>query len=113
MSLSLPEQTTGAGHAFAQLIRAQQSIGQITVGENQKKFLSAISANTVVNAELRAQSPADFPERLIAKKMAEGVVHTLETVDVAKDHSHRLVLPARAPIPAEAWRESLHDSSIQ
>src|SRR6266852_3314942 len=35
------------GDDFAQFIRAQQSVGQITVGQNQKKFLSAISANAV------------------------------------------------------------------
>src|ERR1700732_2233106 len=28
--------------------------------------------------------------------MAEGVIHTLEMVDVAEDYAHRLVLPARS-----------------
>ena len=82
------------GDGFAQFVGAQQSVGQIAVGENQKKFLSAVSADTVVDSELFAQPPRDFPERLIAKKMAEGVVHALEMVDVTKDHSHGLVLPA-------------------
>src|SRR5208282_929629 len=85
-----------AGNHRAQLIGAQQSAGQFTVGQYHKEFLSAIAANAVVDADLRAQAAADFAEGLIAKKMAEGVVHVLEMVDVAKNHCDRLALAARS-----------------
>jgi len=36
--------------------------------ENHKKFFSAISANTVVDAELRTQPPTDFPQSSSPKR---------------------------------------------
>src|SRR5580658_1826024 len=80
---------------FSHLIRTLQRVGQITVGQNQKELLSAISAHTVVNAELPPQSSSDFTQRFVSKKMAKRVVHALEMIDVAKNHTHRLVFTTR------------------
>ncbi len=102
-----------AGNDFAELIRAQQRIGQITVGQNQKKFFSAIAADTVVDAELRAQAHGDFAESLIAKKMAECVVHVLEMIDVAQDLPPACAPGELAPIPDQVWRGYPHDSSVR
>ena len=89
-----------------------QRVGQIAVGQNHEKFFSAIAANAIVYAELRPQPPADFAERLIAKKMAERIIDVFEMVDVAENHSYRLALPARSlQFPLEHGRESLRDSS--
>ena len=81
--------------------------GPAHVVQPHGELVSAVAGEGVALAQARLQPAGDLLQQLVARLVAEGVVHHLEVVDVDEEHGEAVVLvPAR---PVERVAEQVEE----
>ncbi len=98
-------------HPLTQLLRPLAGVFQRALGQDQQELLAAVATGHVAGADSRREDPAQLPQERVAGLVAEGVVETLEVIQVEHDDRQRTPAPLRLPdLPRQGL---LHEAAVE
>jgi hypothetical protein len=60
--------------------------GSVHFGKQHDEFIAALAAHRVGTAHAFHQPPGDRPEKLVARRMPQGIIDMLEAVQIQEQH---------------------------